>query len=193
MRSTSFAFLLLATANVFAAPVTWTLGNVTLTSGGSITGSFDYDSDTNTYSNIAIESPCWYEMCPEYTGDNWTYSDWHEYIYGTLPAGGSIEPVSNMTSTSLSLASGAFGFGTFYGAELALVFATELTNAGGMIALVPNTDYLDPGDLDYYNEYTGEYFYLASGSITAVPIPAAVWLFGSGLAGLGWIRRKQKA
>ncbi|MCP3906470.1 MAG: VPLPA-CTERM sorting domain-containing protein [Gammaproteobacteria bacterium] len=27
----------------------------------------------------------------------------------------------------------------------------------------------------------------------AVPIPAAVWLFGSALAGLGWIRRKQAA
>jgi len=29
--------------------------------------------------------------------------------------------------------------------------------------------------------------------VTAVPIPAAVWLFGSALAGLGWMRRKQTA
>jgi hypothetical protein len=28
-------------------------------------------------------------------------------------------------------------------------------------------------------------------SATVVPIPAAVWLFGSALAGLGWMRRKQ--
>jgi hypothetical protein len=28
-------------------------------------------------------------------------------------------------------------------------------------------------------------------NVSAVPIPAAVWLFGSALAGLGWIRRKQ--
>jgi len=28
---------------------------------------------------------------------------------------------------------------------------------------------------------------------TTVPIPAAVWLFGSALAGLGWLRRKQTA
>jgi len=27
-------------------------------------------------------------------------------------------------------------------------------------------------------------------TITAVPVPAAVWLFGSALAGLGWLRRK---
>ena len=28
---------------------------------------------------------------------------------------------------------------------------------------------------------------------TVVPVPAAVWLFGSALAGLGWMRRKQTA
>ncbi len=28
-------------------------------------------------------------------------------------------------------------------------------------------------------------------SMSVVPIPAAVWLFGSALAGLGWLRRKQ--
>ena len=28
---------------------------------------------------------------------------------------------------------------------------------------------------------------------TAVPVPAAVWLFGSALAGLGWLRRKSSA
>ena len=27
-------------------------------------------------------------------------------------------------------------------------------------------------------------------SVSAVPVPAAVWLFGSALAGLGWMRRK---
>ena len=29
------------------------------------------------------------------------------------------------------------------------------------------------------------------GNISAVPVPAAFWLFGSALAGLGWLRRKQ--
>ncbi|HJP04021.1 MAG: VPLPA-CTERM sorting domain-containing protein [Gammaproteobacteria bacterium] len=27
-------------------------------------------------------------------------------------------------------------------------------------------------------------------ALTAVPVPAAAWLFGSALAGLGWIRRR---
>jgi hypothetical protein len=30
-------------------------------------------------------------------------------------------------------------------------------------------------------------------SATVIPVPAAVWLFGSALAGLGWLRRKQTA
>jgi hypothetical protein len=30
-------------------------------------------------------------------------------------------------------------------------------------------------------------------TVSAVPIPAAVWLFGSALAGLGWLRQKQIA
>jgi hypothetical protein len=34
-------------------------------------------------------------------------------------------------------------------------------------------------------------FNSASWSLQVVPIPAAVWLFGSALAGLGWMRRKQ--
>ena len=30
-------------------------------------------------------------------------------------------------------------------------------------------------------------------TLQAVPVPAAVWLFGSALAGLGFMRRKQTA
>jgi hypothetical protein len=37
--------------------------------------------------------------------------------------------------------------------------------------------------------YVYEGHYLVNSTI--VPIPAAVWLFGSALAGLGWLRRKQ--
>jgi hypothetical protein len=41
---------------------------------------------------------------------------------------------------------------------------------------------------------TGQHGYLATASLSAVPIPAAVWLFGSGLAGLvGLARRRMRA
>jgi hypothetical protein len=36
-------------------------------------------------------------------------------------------------------------------------------------------------------------FSLIAFSTTAVPIPAAVWLFGSALGGLGWMRRRKTA
>jgi hypothetical protein len=44
----------------------------------------------------------------------------------------------------------------------------------------------------------GSYVYTLTGSgdtitLNVVPIPAAVWLFGSALVGLGWMRRKQDA
>jgi hypothetical protein len=32
---------------------------------------------------------------------------------------------------------------------------------------------------------------LNSVSVSAIPVPASVWLFGSALTGLGWLRRKQ--
>jgi len=35
--------------------------------------------------------------------------------------------------------------------------------------------------------------YIDNVSVQAVPVPAAAWLFGSALAGLGWLRRKQIA
>jgi hypothetical protein len=45
---------------------------------------------------------------------------------------------------------------------------------------------------EVYGEFPVER-YVTSGTVSSVPIPAAVWLFGSALAGLGWLRRKQTA
>jgi hypothetical protein len=51
---------------------------------------------------------------------------------------------------------------------------------------------------DFSSEWAGLVAFEANGSggydnivVTSVPIPAALWLFGSALAGLGWMRRKQ--
>lgn len=37
----------------------------------------------------------------------------------------------------------------------------------------------------------GDEFYISSANVSAVPVPAAVWLLGSALGGLGFMRRKQ--
>jgi len=39
-----------------AAPLQWTLTDVTFDDGGTATGSFVYDADSNTYSNIALKT-----------------------------------------------------------------------------------------------------------------------------------------
>lgn len=44
------------TATAQAAPLQWTLTDVTFDDGGSATGSFVYDADSNTYSNIALKT-----------------------------------------------------------------------------------------------------------------------------------------
>jgi len=43
---------------------------------------------------------------------------------------------------------------------------------------------------DYNYDYA---LAVRSGDVAAVPVPAAVWLLGSALAGLGWFRRRQTA
>ena len=69
------------------------------------------------------------------------------------------------------------------------------------------TGYISGGALSGSSTFAGETFaslgitpgtYVWSWSsdtftLNVVPIPAAVWLFGSALAGLGWVRRRQTA
>ncbi len=65
------------------------------------------------------------------------------------------------------------------------------------LLLPAGTDYLSielRADEDAFNdpsgtEYDGHYVDNVSVTLTAVPLPAAVWLFGSALGILGWMRR----
>lgn len=45
--------------------------------------------------------------------------------------------------------------------------------------------------LNDFDPYGGTELLIDNVSTSVVPVPAAVWLFGSALAGLGWLRRKQ--
>jgi len=45
--------------------------------------------------------------------------------------------------------------------------------------------------IEYYPSISSSALVVDNIVVSAVPIPAAVWLFGSALAGLGWMRRKQ--
>jgi hypothetical protein len=68
--------------------------------------------------------------------------------------------------------------GEYYG-------ATDISSIG-------NGGYVNITQASFWSEYAAYApVYLDDIVVSAVPIPAAVWLFGSALAGLGWMRRKQ--
>jgi hypothetical protein len=73
--------------------------------------------------------------------------------------------------------------------DLKLQFVDPLTSGGGTVNLVPYSSY--EWGKDYNNNTFG--LSLVSGSVSAIPIPAAIWLFGSALGGLGWMRHRKTA
>ncbi len=68
-------------------------------------------------------------------------------------------------------------------------FAAPLTDAGGSILLTINTN----ERIEAINSSAFEERHISGGLIeaTPVPVPQAVWLFGSAVGFLGWMRRKQ--
>jgi hypothetical protein len=158
-----------------AIPVTWTLDNVIMESlvtgrTGALTGSFDYDSITNEYSNIAILSTGWLD---------------------------GVDVAMFQTTPPLTFGEGNNNGLTLYGdttpadaaVEIQLDYDSALTGQGGTIDLLYSTSIYS------YQAFIGyaDARMVSAGTISAVPVPAAVWLFGSGLGLLGWFRRRQTA
>ncbi len=158
-------------------------------------GQFTYDADTNVYSNVSVtaqggtgafDGP--YYQPTVYNGE------W-ESPYGSFEYH---SPIESPSTGGVTLNAFQQCFGPC-NSTLTLVYASALTNVGGVIALLPgysNEQYCvgslggclsdQPGG--QYDGYRG----IVSGTLTAsvVPIPAAVWLFASGLGLLGWMRRR---
>ena len=116
-RTLCCASLLCLTGFVaYGFPLHWQLNGATFNDGGSLFGGFDYDADTNTYSNINITST---------PGSASTGSYYN-----------SASPVAGAATASVLNAPSAVPVvsGTTIG--LALGFSAPLTDAGGTIALV---------------------------------------------------------
>lgn len=67
------------------------------------------------------------------------------------------------------------------------LLGTPWTESSSMSLNIQNT-------LQAYTDENGETAWIQKKvtlSVSEVPVPAAVWLFGSALAGLGWLRRRQ--
>lgn len=202
MKKLITLMLLLGCGSVSAVPVHWTLNNVVLehqnTLGGSseiryfnVTGSFVYNADTNEYSDISVTTdpstfpPLTSDVWPgqTYTGDNFHYDATSSFYSG---------PLTSANSEGITLAASFYNGALFWLQNgLRLSYESPLTNAGGSVALA-----LDGASFERLNgEIAGcclDHRYVVSGSLngTVVPIPAAVWLFGSSLGLLGWIRRR---
>jgi hypothetical protein len=168
-----FGFMLLIVwGSAFSIPVTWTLQDAVFDDGGAATGSCVYDADLDVFADIDIT-----------TTAGSVFSGQH-YQHGTF------------FLTSVSLGVTTVDQPDLTGLPALAMFFT----AGGFIPMTNDggTLFLDTAGGEGYcavpdcggaaldrdlREFT-------SGSISAVLVPAAVWLFGSALAGLGWFRRK---
>ena len=191
----------LFSVNAFAIPVEWTISNLHDEYGHSTTGSFTYDADLDIYdiSNITIT----YGNYINTAGDPTLYN---LSSHNSSQAG----PASNSQFLRIE---GTSGYSQGYGYPPSLIlntiqWAAPLTNAGGNVlidaatflcltACVGSINYDPrPSEIDYYshNIIEGEGGQYLEPEITGVvPVPAAVWLFGSALGGLGWMRRRNSA
>jgi len=157
---------MLMAGSAAALPVAWQLNDVVLSDGQVLTGGFVYDADLNAYSDISIFS----------SGSvNYPANEWD-----TSPAAG---PVISTFSA------GVAGIGD---SVLTLVFTDGgLTNAGGTLGMSTfGGTFGTCANADCSSVQFDSSVVLVSGTVSAVPVPAAAWLFGSALAGLGWTRRR---
>ena len=164
----------LLAANVAqAVPVQWTLNNWNLTSGGEVTGSFIYDADVGggTFSNVSIWSG---STSFTFAGDNATATQL-EFL--------TVDPSNDLTGTPVVL--GQFGIPGMTNAGGTLFVLTQGgTNDNSSLSTCATADCATISNVDF----------LTAGNIsgTVVPLPAAVWLLGSGLVALGAVSRLRK-
>ena len=132
--------------------------------------------------------------------DVWRFGDYtYSHIYD-------VSGLGTIATGSLEIFTGGQGLSQLTTVYIDNVMVGQLTD--GDDAGPPGYNYatLDIFDLTPYaslldgaNEIRVDVFSSGDGwvldysklSVSAVPIPAAVWLFGSALAGLGWLKRKQ--
>jgi hypothetical protein len=79
--------------------------------------------------------------------------------------------------------------GVTYNDNLVFELQEDMSNSGGTISVVIGCGFT----CGSFETEWGLYRNVSSGSISSVPVPAAVWLFGSGLGLLHWFRRRQTA
>ncbi len=137
--------------------------------GGILGGSFVYDADINTYSDVNIFTTT-----------------------GRALPGLSAYPNVDASDSDASNLTVFERMGDLNGSRgLFLAFASGLTNAGGTVLLAGrNAEVLSLNST--CNSSLAPRILILDGTakVTTVPIPAGFWLFSSGLGLLGWVIRR---
>jgi hypothetical protein len=150
-----------------AAPILWTLQGVTFGDGGTGSGSFDYNADTNTYSSINITTT----LGGSFSGATYL----------------ALDPGKGSSSTSLAVVPNAALANTGT-PVLDLFFSSALTDAGGIVSL---KDTLDEGTCSSTGCTAAIGLRaVTAGAVSTVPEPASFGLTLIGIGLLGWMRKR---
>jgi hypothetical protein len=161
--------------SAFAGPIQWNFSGVTFTDGGTLTGSFTYNADTATFTNVDV-----------------TIS-------------GSTTPAFNVTmlfddpafSSAIDFeASSALPATVDVTPSIYTAFSSAMTDAGGTIPILLGGDSYDGICSDTTcSTYISAAVDIASGSITAsssVPEPGSWATLGLGLIGLAALKLRHR-
>jgi len=184
MRLLVVSLFVLFSTSVHAIPVEWVLQDIEFDDGGKASGSFTYDADTNSYSNINITTT----GGSSFAGATYT-------TVSTYLGGGAANYLFVTESTNGT----EDGFG-----HLRLIFGSDLTNTSGPTSLVNNwfvptmeatcASSCDTHEGDLRSMVEGEasqQFGFVVQASALVPVPPAVYLFGSALLLLARRKREQ--
>ena len=115
------AAVMMTALNALAVPTVWTLAGVTFSDGGTASGSFVYDADSNTYSSINIVAN---------GGTNPTLNT--SYFFAcTVPCSGLAPSSGAVLTLSVAPSNNLTGLPAF-----ALIFSTSLDNGGGSRSVI---------------------------------------------------------
>jgi hypothetical protein len=168
--------LIASSACALANTVTYDLVGATLSDGGTVTGSFSIDWPTGNISSLSISAQ------PGSLGIPLPYPfGLSNVIYYSGDGSILFDPINHPDTAAFALVASineVLYFAFTYTSPDALVLATPFA---------PDNSYFSA----HYYFFSG-YNYLTAGAVSSTPLPSALPLFATGLAGLGWLARRRR-